>query len=276
VGSPVIGLFHRKSDLYRRIQMLLKRDRNLSYRCSKLSRITLTLSWVVAVAVMAAMAGVRPVAAQEKDGPTQRERDLLEQQRRLEAEIAQLKAVQDKAAADRAALEAQTVEERMKARRNEVKVRDAQEADAKAAADRAEQRKRFEEAMAAKDAATRAGKAADAAITGVQIDLVSLANSVVDASGAKAVAEVRYKRISQAAKGGAVAQEELETAEANYITARKRVELLTGIVKLAIESTKRDVDYTRQLVDKGFASRGSLDQQMDKIRMLELIIQSAQ
>jgi hypothetical protein len=283
VGSPAIGLFQRKSDLYRRIQMLLKRDRNLSYRCSKLSRCALALAWLVAVAGLAAFVGVKPAIAQDREKEkeklesTIREQELLNRTKQYEAELLELRKLKEQAAAQRDALR----DEREAAMRAdyEAKIKDLHDKAARIEALRARDQKAADEAAAAaanqKGVAKAVAGEGGAVIAGVHLDVVSLANSVVDASGAKAVAEARLKRLAPLAKENNISREELETAEANYVTAKKRVDLLRGIARVALDSAKREAETTKRLVDKGFASPGTFEQHLDKMRMLELIIQSA-
>jgi hypothetical protein len=115
-----------------------------------------------------------------------------------------------------------------------------------------------------------------AAVGGVQLDLVNLANSLVDAAGAVRVAKLNleaHKRLANAGGGGEV---ELATAESNLQTAAKRLELLKGIAEIALEGATVDAKRAEQLYKQGVENAQAVSEAMSKMKMLELIVKGAQ
>ena len=111
------------------------------------------------------------------------------------------------------------------------------------------------------------------AVGGVQLDLVNLGNSMVDASGALRLAKVRYARL--AGMKDAVSQLELAEADSNLITAEKRLKLLRGIAKVALTGASEELNRTQKLYQTGMANGQSLAEMSAKVQMLELVLQSA-
>jgi hypothetical protein len=110
-------------------------------------------------------------------------------------------------------------------------------------------------------------------VGGVQLDLVNLGNSMVDASGALRLAKVRFARL--AGMKDTVSQLELAEADSNLITAEKRLKLLRGIAKVALSGASEELNRTRKLYETGMANGQSLAEMSAKVQMLELILQSA-
>ena len=109
---------------------------------------------------------------------------------------------------------------------------------------------------------------------GVQLDLVNLANSVADASGAVRIAQAQLKHaISRAEVGG---QAEIATAQATYEAARSRQELMRGIAKLALDGAARDLDRYAKLSKQGMVSAEEFAQREALVGMLKLIVESAE
>jgi hypothetical protein len=108
----------------------------------------------------------------------------------------------------------------------------------------------------------------------VHLDLVNLANSVADASGAVRIAEAQLKVAARAEKVGAAAGD-VATAEAQYQAARKRQELLRGIASLALEGAARDLQRFEKLADQGLIPQDQFEERRSKVQMLKLIYESA-
>jgi beta-lactamase regulating signal transducer with metallopeptidase domain len=68
-GQLAVSVFHRPSEFYRRIHMLLNRERPLSSSTSRLRRIGQALSTTALVAVCAGFFGAAPARAQDPDEP---------------------------------------------------------------------------------------------------------------------------------------------------------------------------------------------------------------
>jgi protein involved in polysaccharide export with SLBB domain len=115
-----------------------------------------------------------------------------------------------------------------------------------------------------------------AVVGGVQLDLVNLANSMVDAGGAVRLAKVNYEAHAQLAKEKGISNLELETSKANLETAAKRLNLLRSIAEVALQSAQDDFRRTKAMYEKGVGDQQSLSEATSKVKMLELIVAGAQ
>ncbi|HEY7119187.1 MAG TPA: M56 family metallopeptidase [Tepidisphaeraceae bacterium] len=118
--------------------------------------------------------------------------------------------------------------------------------------------------------------AAAASVGGVQLDLVNLANTMVDASGAVRLASVKYKIASQQGKNGTVTELELESAGEALKTAEKRLALLKSIAGVALDAARTDLVRTQQMFKAGAESDQMIAERESRVRLLELIIKSAE
>ncbi|MFI5378619.1 MAG: M56 family metallopeptidase [Tepidisphaerales bacterium] len=122
--------------------------------------------------------------------------------------------------------------------------------------------------------ATPTQAAAPAAVGGVQLDLVNLANSAVTSVGTLHLAEVDLARMKQLANTHTVSQEELSHAETNFQTAKRRVDLFRGLVKVALSAAERELKTAHAEYTQGLAPRTREDEAATKIEMLKLILGS--
>jgi beta-lactamase regulating signal transducer with metallopeptidase domain len=111
------------------------------------------------------------------------------------------------------------------------------------------------------------------AIGGVQLDLVNLGNSLIDASSALRMAKMKLSRLPVEQK--VVSASERDEAENNLVTAEKRLRLLKGIAKVALSAAADDMNRTQKLYETGAASMQSVTEAKSKVQMLELVLQSA-
>jgi beta-lactamase regulating signal transducer with metallopeptidase domain len=109
-----------------------------------------------------------------------------------------------------------------------------------------------------------------AAVGGVQLDLVNLANSLVDAAGAVRLAKLKVSA------AGAIGQLEAATAQSNLQTAVKRLELLKGIASIALEAAKTDAKRAEQLYKQGVENAQAASEANSKMKMLELIVKGVE
>jgi multidrug resistance efflux pump len=109
----------------------------------------------------------------------------------------------------------------------------------------------------------------------VQLDLINLANSLVDAAGAVRGAKVKYEKVDRLAKSGAFTELELATAQNDLETARNRLNLLRSIAEVALQSAEADVARTKQMFEKGLVSTQEMDAGTAKLKMLQLILKGA-
>jgi hypothetical protein len=110
---------------------------------------------------------------------------------------------------------------------------------------------------------------------GVQLDLVNLANSVADASGAVRIAEAQLKDAMERVNAGGANRAQVATAEATYAAARNRQELLRGIARLALEGAAQDLDRLQKLSKQGVVSVEELGKREALVGMLKLIVRAA-
>jgi hypothetical protein len=116
----------------------------------------------------------------------------------------------------------------------------------------------------------------DAGIGGVQLDLVNLANTIVDAAGAVRVAKVNVSARQKLAKDNGFTNMELATEEANLQTAAKRLELLKGIASIALEGASAEFERSNQRFQQGLEGQREVLEAQSKMRMLQLIVKSAE
>jgi multidrug resistance efflux pump len=109
----------------------------------------------------------------------------------------------------------------------------------------------------------------------VQLDLVNLANSVADASGAVRIAEAQLKDAMERVNAGGAGRTQVATAEATFAAARNRQELLRGIARLALEGAAQDLDRLQKLSKQGVVSVEELGKREALVGMLKLIVRAA-
>jgi len=114
-----------------------------------------------------------------------------------------------------------------------------------------------------------------ARVGGVQLDLVQLGNSLVDAAGAAQLAMVKFKVADTLRKDGAPNDLEFQTARVNYDTAEKRLKLLRGIAEIALRSAQNDLNLASDKYKRGLQTSESVSDAQSKVQMLEAIIGAA-
>jgi hypothetical protein len=113
-------------------------------------------------------------------------------------------------------------------------------------------------------------------VGGVQLDLVNLANTMVDAAGAVRVAKVNVAARKKLAQANGFTNVELATEEANLETAAKRLELLKGIAAIALEGASAEFERTNQRYQTGMEGQREVLEAQSKMKMLQLIVKSAE
>jgi multidrug resistance efflux pump len=108
------------------------------------------------------------------------------------------------------------------------------------------------------------------------LDLVNLANSLVDAAGALKQAKIGFEQREILRKSGAFNDVEVAEAKARLETAQKRVDLLSAIARSALESAKVDYARFKQLYQSGMVGAERYAEVEGKVRMLELIVRGAE
>lgn len=110
-------------------------------------------------------------------------------------------------------------------------------------------------------------------VSGVQLDLVSLANSTVEAAGAVRVAKAELASKRRMKENGVLG--DLEREEANLETAARRLELLKGIAGIALDGATQELERAKQLYQQGAESAREVSDAQTRVKMLELIVKSA-
>ena len=275
--------------------MPLQRSEPPQTGCSPASRLAiLTLALAALVGVRPAMAQaptaptaepapppppprpVAPPAAEERATVEDRLRALQERVKSMEAELARKaapRAAAPPASADDPNL---TIEQRMRARRDRERPREERDP----AASRPDANPR-QNPYAPPGARTppRQGPgpvpAHAAGAGGVQLDLVNLANSLVDASGATKQARIALESLERAGKSGAVSQQELAESRARLETSVKRLELLRSISHVAMESARQNHALLKRSYEAGMEGGQAVLEAEGKVKMLELIVRGA-
>jgi hypothetical protein len=112
-----------------------------------------------------------------------------------------------------------------------------------------------------------------AAVGGVQLDLVSLANSTVEAAGAVRVAKAELASKRKLKESGAFI--DIEREEANLETAVKRLELLKGIATIALDGATQELERAKQLYQRGAQGEREVSEAEVRVKMVELILKIA-
>jgi hypothetical protein len=120
------------------------------------------------------------------------------------------------------------------------------------------------------------GTGAAGMVGGVQLDLVNLANTIVDAAGAVRVAKVNVSARKKLLNANGATELALATDEANLQTAAKRLELLKGIASIALEGASAEFERTNERYQKGVEGQRDVLEAQSKMRMLQLIVKSAE
>ena len=108
------------------------------------------------------------------------------------------------------------------------------------------------------------------------LDLVTLAISYIDAVGNARTARARLDRTMRLAREKSVSNLEAETDKASLDTAELKVQLLRGVLEIALNGAKADFSYAEELARKGFESRSQVAEAQARLQILELILKSGQ
>lgn len=100
-----------------------------------------------------------------------------------------------------------------------------------------------------------------------QLDLVSLANSYVDAAGGVKLAEVRMQAMEE--KQDRIG---MRIEKVNLETAKRKVAIFRGIVEAAREAAQADLEIASQQVQNGIAPKGSMNEAKSRVKILEVIL----
>jgi beta-lactamase regulating signal transducer with metallopeptidase domain len=296
LATHALGLFQSKTDLYRRMHMLMQSNGALERRCSLYWRMGYSTALVVALMLLAGTLGVRRANAQAAD-PAQIEVEKRDAQEKTtlaaerDAELVKLRAQQDQIQAQLKALEVerQQLQSELDKRRGEgAKTDDVASIYRRTLMQREQAIQQVREAqaaeLAAKDQNAKANDERAAmrdwmnkrnavnadqkeAVGRGQLDLVSLADRYVDAMGGISLAEVRIQAYEQKGDVAGVRVEKV-----NLDTAKRKVAIFRGIAEAARESAKADFELTNEQVKNGIAPKSSVLEAQSRLRMLEVIL----
>jgi len=112
-------------------------------------------------------------------------------------------------------------------------------------------------------------------VGGVQIDLIQLGNSLIDATAALQLAKLKLSVAVQVENNGGKNELEVMTAKVNLTTAEKRLALLRGIAEISLRSAQDELNRQVDLVKKGYQSQEAVSDAKSKVQMLQMIIDTA-
>src|SRR2546421_185955 len=98
-----------------------------------------------------------------------------------------------------------------------------------------------------------------------QLDLVSLANSYLDAVGNVQLCQVRLS-MAQFNAG------EVQLAKVSLVTAERKVKIFRGIAEAALQSAKADLESAMQQVKMGLAPTNAVNEPQSRLKILEVIL----
>jgi len=313
LSTHALGLFQSKTDLYRRMHMLMQTNRPLERRCSIYWRVSYSTLLVVALVLASGTLGLRRANAQAAvaeqiavDKKNVEERAVADQR---QAELDKLRAEQDQIRAKLDMLEAekQKLQAELEQRRANGQAENGAAAYKRAIAQRQqamEQAKRAQDWTVFEKIAEQNDKAADEAekagknewkaqLNGwmakknpgaanreqnefpgrAQLDLVSLANSYVDAIGNLKLAQLELDELvatrgpehKDVTRLGPAAKVKIEIAQ-------RKVNIFRGIAEVALESAKSDLEIATQQVQNGLAPKSSITEAQSRLKILEVIL----
>jgi hypothetical protein len=298
MSAQALGLFQSKTDLYRRMHMLMQTNQPLERQCSIHWRLAYSTLLVMALIAVSGTFGLRRANAQAQVDDAQKvaAARLAEEQSvaaQRQDELAKLRAQQDQIKAQLAALEAEKAKlmAELAQRKDEgAKANDAAAKRNEAARFRAALEEKIdgqkEKAAAERDKAVNADRQAmrdwmeKKNVGGnrdqnefpgrAHLDLVSLANSYVDAIGNLQVAQLELERIS--GKEKVFTQYEVNKAKVDVVTAERKVRIFRAIAEAALESAKSDLDFAVAQVQNGIAPQTTMSDAKSRLRILEVIL----
>lgn len=266
--AGAIGMVRRRSHFYRRMRMLLQRSEPLATGCSTGWRVAMGVLVTTGVMGAAAVVGVRPAVAQDRPAEVKEPVAPPAVDAKPVDAGAEQKALRD--AEKRLAM-------LMERQRQLMAELTKSKSDVEALTKRLKQNE-FEGQRADPNAARGGGGGGGnaASVGGVQLDLVNLANSLVDASGAFKQAKIAFEERDRMKNTGAVTQSELMEAKARLETAQKRVDLMRAIAAAALESAKVNYARVKQQYQMGLVGAEQYEELAGKVKMLELIVRGAE
>jgi hypothetical protein len=274
------------------MQMLVQTNRPLDRQCSLYWRLSCSTLLIVALILTTGTLGVRHANAQaadvnqkiaeEKAAAAQRDEELLKLRAQQDQLMAQLKMLEaqkeqiqlqlqktrdnDAKAADIAGKQ-ETIEEKLRVRRERELGKEAKDKAARAnqiagGNDREVLKdwvNKKNPRPADRDAMDFGGRA--------QLDLVSLANSYLDAVGNLQIAEVRLQANQE--KGDMA---EVRIAKVNFETARRKVAIFRSIAEAAQDAAKSDLEIANQQVQTGLAPKTAVTEAESRLKILKVIL----
>jgi hypothetical protein len=122
----------------------------------------------------------------------------------------------------------------------------------------------------------RAGTAAGAAASASQIDLVELANSLVDATGEFKVAKITFNAREKLKAAGVFNDVEHAQAQARMETAEKRLTVLRSLAQVALESAQARLERLEKLREQGVDSSALIEEATGRVKMLSVIVKAGE
>jgi hypothetical protein len=261
--------------------MLQQRSEPRTRGHAKACRARFSVTTLIALAALAALQGARPVLAQEAPPDT------------LTDERGQNGAAKDQ---DRARLEERVRELRKELAATEKKLAEPTRQAADAGNSRGDRTPTAENGQNGSSRAPRRGNEARlagertepagrergaAASTGAgasppQIDLVQLANTLVDATGEYKLARITLDARDKLKAAGAFNEMEYAGARARMETAERRLTVLRSMAQVALESAQAHLERLEKLREQGVDTAASIEDATGRVKMLAVIVKGAE
>jgi hypothetical protein len=130
-------------------------------------------------------------------------------------------------------------------------------------------------ARAGRAAAEGSGLGAGGTGTAGQLDLVNLANTLVDAGSAVKLAKARYQALLPLNNRGALGDADMATAKAQVEASAKRLELFRSMAAAALEDAEADLAIAKRRWESGIIEQKTVSDATLRVKMLRLIVKSA-
>jgi beta-lactamase regulating signal transducer with metallopeptidase domain len=307
MASHALGLFQSKTDLYRRMHMLMQTNVPLARRCSNGWRLSCSILLVMALLLVSGAFGVRRANAQAADADQKAvdkrnadEQAAVAAQRQGELDQLRAQQAQIKATLDALTVEKQQLQDELAKRKaegaatdngqaavykrmllnREQAVQQAREADAAAMlakiaanpeAAAAERDKDQKLAWKRWNENREDGNREQKEFAGrAQLDLVSLANSYVDAVGNLQLAQLEFNRLN--GKEKVFTQYEMDRAKVEVVKAERKVQIFRAIAQAALEAAKADLEVAMQQVKMGLGPKNAVNEPQSRLKILEVIL----
>ena len=107
-----------------------------------------------------------------------------------------------------------------------------------------------------------------------QLDLISLANSYIEASGNRKLRQLQLQRVQKMVENKVASQEEHEMAIIEMEMAERKARLFRGMAEAALRAAEGEYKHARELVEKGLAPASAVHDAESRLHVLKLILEN--